>query len=294
MRVFVTVEAISLFWIASAWPSGVTAITFCAVVVVLLSLQGDLAYSASMMFLQGCVIAVVVAAVLVFGILPKVTTFPSLCLALGPALVPFGFLMARARSPMMFFSASVHLPPMLSIANRMTYDASQFWNTSSAIVAGVGVGTVAMLILPPLSPAIRTQRLLALTLTDLRRLARQASPGRQDDWESRGVARLLAMPDRARPVERAELAAAVAVGKEIVWFRHVAPRFVPRAAVDTALSVLATGRSGEAIERLKEIERQVAAMPAQPGRRILLRLRASILVISGQLAQFGSYFDDRI
>ena len=152
-----------------------------------------------------------------------------------------------------------------------------------------------MLILPPLSPAIRTRRLLALTLTDLRRLARQASPGRQDDWESRGVARLLAMPDQARPVERAELAAAVAVGKEIVWFRHVAPRFVPSAAVDTALSVLATGRSGEAIERLKEIDRQVAAMPAaQPGRRILLRLRASILVISGQLAQFGSYFDDRI
>ena len=295
VRVFVTVGAISLFWIASAWPSGVTAITFCAVVVVLLSLQGDLAYSASMMFLQGCVIAVVVAAVLVFGILPKVTTFPSLCLALGLALVPFGFLIARARSPMMFFSASVHLPPMLSIANRMTYDASQFWNTSSAIVAGVGVGTVAMLILPPLSPAIRTRRLLALTLTDLRRLARQASPGRQDDWESRGVARLLAMPDQARPVERAELAAAVAVGKEIVWFRHVAPRFVPSAVVDTALSALATGRSGEAIERLKEIDRQVAAMPAaQPGRRILLRLRASILVISGQLAQFGSYFDDRI
>ena len=295
VRVFVTVGAISLFWIASAWPSGVTAITFCAVVVVLLSLQGDLAYSASMMFLQGCVIAVVVAAVLVFGILPKVTTFPSLCLALGLALVPFGFLIARARSPMRFFSASVHLPPMLSIANRMTYDASQFWNTSSAIVAGVGVGTVAMLILPPLSPSIRTRRLLALTLTDLRRLARQASPGRQDDWESRGVARLLAMPDQARPVERAELAAAVAVGNEIVWFRHVAPRFAPSAVVDMALSTLATGRSGEAIERFKEIDRQVAAMPAaQPGRRILLRLRASILVISGQLAQFGSYFDDRI
>ena len=65
--------------------------------------------------------------------------------------------------------------------------------------------------------------------------------------------------------------------------------------MDTALSALATGRSGEAIERLKEIDRQVAAMPAaQPGRRILLRLRASILVISGQLAQFGSYFDDLI
>ena len=295
VRVFVTVGAISLFWIASAWPSGVTAITFCAVVVVLLSLQGDLAYSASMMFLQGCVIAVVVAAVLVFGILPRVTTFPSLCLALGLALVPFGFLIARARSPMMFFSASVHLPPMLSIANRMTYDASQFWNTSSAIVAGVGFGAMAMRLLPPLSPAIRSRRLLALTLTDLRRLARQASPGRQDDWESRGVARLLAMPDQAA-ASRARRACCSGRCRE--RDRMVSPcRASVRlgAVVDTALSALATGRGGEAIERLKEIDRQVAAMPAaQPGRRILLRLRASILVISDQLAQFGSYFDDRI
>jgi uncharacterized membrane protein YccC len=295
LRVFVTVGAISLFWIASAWPSGVTAITFCAVVVVLLSLQGDLAYSASMMFLQGCVIAVVVAAVLVFGILPRATTFHSLCLALGLALVPFGFLIARARSPMMFFSASVHLPPMLSIANRMTYDASQFWNTSSAIVAGVGFGAMAMRLLPPLSPAIRSRRLLALTLADLRRLAKRASPGRQDEWEDRGVARLLAMPDQAEAVERAELAAAVAVGKEIVWFRHVAPRFVRPGMVDAALTALAQGRGSEAIERLKEIDRQVAAQPpARSGRRIRLRVRASILVISDQLVQFGSYFDDRI
>ena len=90
--------------------------------------------------------------------------------------------------------------------------------------------------MPPLSPAIRTQRLLALTLADLRRLVKRASPGRrEDDWESRGVARLLAMPDQAEPVERAELVAAVAVGKEIVRLRRVAPRFVPGAMVDAAL-----------------------------------------------------------
>ena len=136
---------------------------------------------------------------------------------------------------------------------------------------------------------------MALTLADLRRLARRASPGRQGDWESRGVARLLAMPDQAQPAERAELAAAVAVGKEIVWFRHVAPRFVPGAAVEAALTALAEGRSGEAIERLKAIDGLIASRSSvKSGRRILLRLRASILAISGQLAQFGPYFDGRI
>ncbi len=115
--------------------------------------------------------------------------------------------------------------------------------TASAIHAGIAFGVVAMRILPPLSPAIRTRRLLALTLADLRRLAKRASPGRQDDWQSRGFARLLAMPEQADPVERAELVSAVCVGKEIMRLRRVPPRFVPSSAVDAALQALAEGRS---------------------------------------------------
>jgi uncharacterized membrane protein YccC len=296
VRAFLSVGAISLFWIASAWPSGVFAITFCAVVVLLLPLQGDLAYSASMTFLKGCVLATGVAAVLEFGILPRVTTFPSLCLALGLALVPFGCLLAWSRNPLMFVAASANVLPPLSITNAMTYDGSQFWNNSIAILVGVAVGALAMRILPPLSPAIRTSRLLALTLVDLRRLAKRASSrGKDDDWESRGVGRLLAMPEQAEPVERAQLFAAVTVGREALWFRHVAPRFVPGAAVDAALQAVAEGRSGEAIGRVEDIDRQLAALPpAESGKRIVLRLRATILVISGRLAQFGSYFDERV
>jgi uncharacterized membrane protein YccC len=293
LRVVLSVGATSLFWIASAWPSGALAITFCAVIVVLLPLQGDLAYSASMTFLKGCVLGCGVAAVLVFAILPRVTTFPSLCLALGLALVPLGFQLARSRNPLFYFAASVNFLPMVSITNGMTYDASQFWNSSSGILVGIAVGAVAMLILPPLSPAIRTSRLLALTLADLRRLAKRApSRRREDDWASRGVARLLAMPQQAEPIERSQLVAAVAVGQEIVRLRRVAPRFVPGAAVDAALQALAEGRSREAMERLKDIDRLLAALPrAEAASRIRLRLQASILAISGQLTEYAAYFD---
>jgi uncharacterized membrane protein YccC len=237
-----------------------------------------------------------IAAALVFGILPRATTFPSLCFALGLALVPLGFLLARARTPLFFFAASVNFLPMLSINNTITFDASQFWNSSSAILAGIAFGAVAMLIVPPLSPAIRTSRLLSLTLADLRRLARRASTRRRDDrWQGRGFARLLAMPEQAEPVERAKLVAAVAVGNEIMRLGRVAPRFVPGAAVDGALQALAGGRSGQAIERLEDIDRLLAALPrAKSGSRIVLGLRAGLRMICGQLAEYASYFDQRI
>jgi len=296
LRAFLAIGAISLFWIASAWPNGASAITFCAIIVVLLPLQGDVAFSASMTFLKGCVLGSGIAAVLVFAILPRATTFPTLCLALALPLLPLGFLLARAKNPLFYFACAVNFLPMLSINNTISFDASQFWNTASAILVGIAVGAVAMLILPQLSPTIRTSRLLALTLADLRRLARGAlSRRREDDWESRIVARFLAMPEQAEPVERAELVAAMAVGNHIVRLRRVAPRFVPGAAVDAALHALAEGRSSEAIGRLRDIDSQLAALPRSgPGSRAALGLRAGLLMLCGQLAAYAPYYDERI
>jgi uncharacterized membrane protein YccC len=290
LRVLLAVGAISLFWIVSAWPNGVAAITFCAVVVILLPPSGDAAYSNAVLFLQGSVVGAVLSTILVFGILPKVITFPTLCLTLGLVLVPLGVLNARGWKPMFTFAAAVNLLPMLGITNGMTYDASGFWNGVIAILAGIAFGVVAMLVIPPLSPAIRTQRLLSLMLRDFRRLMRRDSPDKPGDWENRGVARLLAMPDKAEAQERSELAAIVAVGKEIVRFRHIAPRFVPSAMIDAVLAPLAEGRSGEAIARLDDIDRRVAALPRARS-RMLLSLRSSIMVISGQLGEFASCFD---
>ncbi len=125
VRVLFAVGAISLFWIVSAWPNGVAAITFCAVIVILLPPSGDAAYSASIMFLQGSALSAVLAAIVVFGILPKATSFPTLCLALGLVLVPLGFLNARGWKPMFTFAAAVNFLPMLNITNGMTYDGSR-------------------------------------------------------------------------------------------------------------------------------------------------------------------------
>jgi hypothetical protein len=53
----------------------------------------------------------------------------------------------------------------------MSYDSQQFYNSASAIVLGMGIGVASFRLLPLLSPAFRTHRLLTLTLRELRRLA---------------------------------------------------------------------------------------------------------------------------
>jgi uncharacterized membrane protein YccC len=291
-RAFATVAVLSAFWIASAWPSGVTAITFAAVIVILLPLQGDQAYNASMTFLVGCVIALVCAAIAVFGILPSVQSFPGLCLTLGLVLVPLGALMALPWRPLMCMAASVNFLPMLSITNQMTYNGSNFWNGNLAILGGIGVAAIAFKIAPPVPPPIRARRLLLLTLSDLRRLARRTTPGTLEAWEGRGFARLLAMPDQAQPVQRAELVSMVAVGKEILRLRRAGPRFIASRALGAALGALAEGRSSRAIEGFEQVDRELASLPSpRATSRIVMSLRASILVICGQLSEFPSCYD---
>ena len=47
-RAFVTIGCVELFWIVTAWPNGAFAITFAAIVVLLLSPRGDRAYGGAM------------------------------------------------------------------------------------------------------------------------------------------------------------------------------------------------------------------------------------------------------
>jgi uncharacterized membrane protein YccC len=233
-------------------------------------------------------------AIAVFGILPRVDGFLGLCLTLGLVLVPFASLMAPPWRPLMCMAASVNFIPILSLTNQMTYNASNFWNGNLGILGGIAVAAIAFKIVPPVPPLIRTHWLLLLTLADLRRLVRRAPPGRTDVWEGRGIARLLALPEQAQPIQRPELASMVAVGKEILRLRRAAPRIIRNCALDPALEALAEGRSGQSIQSLEQVDRQLAALPSPLAwSRIVMSLRASILAICGQLNEFPACYDGK-
>jgi hypothetical protein len=154
------------------------------------------------------------------------------------------------------------------------------------------VGALSFRLLPPLSPAIRTRRLLLLTLWDLRRLTRGPIPRTAVDWRARIYGHLRALPDQADPLQRAQLLTALSIGIEIIRLRRIAHRFDLQDELDAALDAVARGDSALAIERLGRVDRMITVLPdTKPGAWIRLRARGSILAMSEALAQHAAYFD---
>jgi uncharacterized membrane protein YccC len=293
-RAFVVIAAVELFWIATAWPNGASTFVISAIVLLLLSPRGDLAYGAAIAFSFGIAICIIVAAIIKLAVLPAFETFPAFCLALGLYLVPAGFALASSRQPAataVFTAISVNVMPLIAPTNQMSYDSGQFYNSALAIAVGCVVAPLAFRLLPPLSPALRARRLLSLTLRDLRRHAIALPLARSEHWEGLMYGRLAALPDQAEPLQRARLLAALSVGTEIIRLRRLALRPGAAAELDAALQDFAQGNSALAIAQLHQLDDRLAAADAGPATAIALRARSHILVIAEALAEHSSYFD---
>jgi uncharacterized membrane protein YccC len=291
-RAFVVIGAAELFWIVSAWPNGAGAITFAAIGVILFAPRADQAYATAIGFMIGTSLTAAFAAIIAFAVLPNTETFAAFSLAIGLVLVPAGAGMAQPWQTVMFTAMAANFVPLLAPTNPMTYDTQQFYNAALAIVAGVGAAAVSFRLIPPLSPAFRTRRLLELTLRDLRRFATSPIPRTPDDWEGRMYGRFAALPDQAQPLQRSLLLAAFAVGTQIIQLRRIARRLDLATALDGALEALAQGQSAIATAHLASVNQVLAARPgATPA---ALRARGLILAISEALTQHASYFDAKL
>jgi uncharacterized membrane protein YccC len=292
-RAFVAIDAVALFWIVTGWPSGSSAISFTAIVVILLVPRADQAYAAGIAFLAGSLLNVVLAATVAFAVLPGsgAESFAAFSLVLGLCLVPIGALLAQARQSWqigMFTAMTMTFMPLLAPTNRMVYDTVQFYNGTSAIIAGIGVALLSFRLLPPLSPAYRSRRLLALTLRDFRRLA----AGRTyRDWFGHIGGRVVTMPDAATPLQRAQLLAALSVGEEIIQLRDIARRFGLDADLEPALAAVAQGDTATTTAQLARLDAALAGYAAtEPEMQTVLRARGTILVSSETLAVHTVYF----
>jgi uncharacterized membrane protein YccC len=290
-RAFVTIGAAEVFWIATAWPNGAQAIIFTAVTVLLLA-PTDAAHARAVSFTTGTGLAAVCAAIMLLALLPQVENFAGFAIVLGLYLVPVGALMAQPWQTAIFISMAGFFVPLLGPTNQQSYDSVQFYNTALAIVAGFGAGALSFRLLPPLSPALRTRRLLALTLRDLHRLATDVDQRSQDDWRGRALSRLVALPAESEPVQRSQLMAAVSVGTEIIGLHDAALQLGLVADLDAALEALAKGNGAIATAQLAALDSRLALLAdSDPHISLALQARGRILAICDALGQHRAYFD---
>jgi uncharacterized membrane protein YccC len=286
-RAFVVIGAVMLFWIVSEWPSGAVAIEFVAIGVILLPtrINPGAGSMAGLYFVIGMALANALAAIIAFAVLPKVETFLGFCLAIGLVLVPGGAGMAQPRATILFVPIGSFFIPLLGPANQETYDTVSFYNNSLAIIGGLFIAVLSLTLLPPLSPAYRTRRLLAFGLRDLRRLILRPKRRMTEDWGGRFYGRLTAMPDQATPLERSQLVAAMAVGAQIIELRRTIGTALCR-DLDAALAALIRQGIAPAVDRLANVDRALATDEAPTA----FRARAGILAISEALAQHAPFF----
>jgi uncharacterized membrane protein YccC len=285
-RTFAAIVAMQMVWIWTEWPNGASAITFTAVIVILLSPRSDESYAAAIKFTAGTTIAALAAAIVLFAGLPNVDSFVGFAFVLGLFLIPAGAMIAQPWNTALFVPIAAIFTPILGPSNQMNYNTIQFYNTALAIIAGCAAGALSFRLIPPLSQRLRSQRLLALSLRDLRRLATDPKQ-RQRSWQERLYNRIAALPADAEPRQRGVLVTALAVGNSIVSLRQIAPQLGFAGEFAAALRHFTSGECSAMMTQLEAADRKLA----DDDEPAVMRARGQLLAIRDALSDHRVYFE---
>ena len=319
LRVMLAMGAAELLWIGTAWPNGGTAVIFAAVTVILFSPREDAAFDTARGFMLGNAITAVFAGIAAFFILPYQPTYLGFCLTIALVLVPAGALSAGTWHNGMFLAMAANFIPMLAPSNPMVFDPAAFLNTASALVGGVAIAVISLRLLPPLPVALRTRRLVALTLRDLRRLAAHPDQRSAAAWENHVYGRLTALPERADTLQAARLVAALSTGSDLIRLHRAARRLGLRSPTEAALGAMAHGDTPAALAALRELDTTIRLRHGAADQALrdgatdealragatdealrdgaieeALRARGNIAAITETLMQHSTYFDGEV
>ena len=188
-----TIGAVALFWVVAAWPNGAFAIVFAAIVVILFSPRADQASPSR--WLHARHPSTAFAAIVKFALLPGLETFPAFCwprsrphtgrLWIGPRPAACTDACSRPWRPTSC--------PFSQPTNPMSYDTRNSTTPPGDRRRLGAAGALSFRLLPPLFPAFRAQRLLELTLRDVRGWRRMLlqewqTTGKAGSWAARGIA----------------------------------------------------------------------------------------------------------
>ncbi|MGI4764940.1 MAG: FUSC family protein [Janthinobacterium lividum] len=290
VRTFLAVCAALAFWILTEWPSGLGAVTFLAVTVLLLAPQQEKSGKAALGFGIGTVFTAVLASILNFALLPNHESFFALAGILACFLVPLAALSTVPALAPYFVAATMNFVPLVGPTNQITFDTVGFYNSALGIVGGCLAGALALVLIPPVPKAMRADRLVDLTLRDLRRVASGRWSPTPDDWQHRVYARLVAMPEDVDPVHGSRLVAALSTGLQVLRLRSLADAGPGGDRLRAALARLA---DGDVDGMMSGLDAVAAGHPSGGGGRPDLRIPTAIQVVRDVVRQHRHEFEGR-
>ncbi len=161
--------AVAAFWVFTAWPSGLGAVSISGVVLSLFAARENPS-AASLNFLKGIALSIPVAGVVRFALLPGFDGFPLLCLALGVPLFFASLCMSRVKLAATASAFCIFFVNNIGPSNLMTYDIAAFLNKAIATLVGVGIAVVVFRLIQLNPGEHHYRRMFKASLFDLAQL----------------------------------------------------------------------------------------------------------------------------
>ena len=193
------VLATSAFWIFSGWPNGPTAVTFAAIICAIMGGRDNPA-AASAVFLWMSFVGIAIAAFYLFAVLPPLSGFVALAVALAPFYLIAGIFLAVPQAVRFALPLILTAGGLMPIVNTMTYDFTAFFNSALGYVTGIGMGVASLGLLWPLRTDWAVQRLIRGMFLDLAAISRNEHADRAA-FESRMFDRNNALFARLDPMK---------------------------------------------------------------------------------------------
>ncbi len=199
LRAFLAVAVTGAFWIASAWDQGSFALVFVSVLLSMFSALPHPDRVGWTMFKAGFV-AVFLALICDYLILPMSSEFDFLALTLGCVLIPLGLVLSN---PSTAAAASVFSLVFVNVVrplNPMVYDLGKTLNLWVAIETGILFGTLAYVLIFPPDPLAARRYVTYRIRHGLQCLAHMVTvPAHSCRWETRMYDRVSRLNDPQNP-----------------------------------------------------------------------------------------------
>ncbi|MDQ1081249.1 FUSC family protein [Pseudoroseomonas cervicalis] len=260
-------------WIGTGWAHGASLAMMSGVALCIFAQLDDPA-PALRQFILGAGIAVLLAGLYQFVVLPRIDGFPLLLLVLAVVYLPAGALMAQPALMAPALAVAATVPAVINLQETYSADFAAWADGGLATLGGLALALLTVRLLRSLGVAWRVRRLARADRQDLARLAEGRAPAELrhilgvmlDRFEAL-AARLQAVDARAVPVsELADLRAAL----NLLRLREQLPALpaAPRAALEAALAALAAEARGQLPRDtlLARLDAALLAAAGAPGR----------------------------